>query len=83
MCDPRHNIGVLHAFMSAVTLLCHAGLSGVRGEHKRGALARLSVEIPRARHQLAEQRRAIDEPAGDEMRDAFLLLQLAVHLEQP
>jgi hypothetical protein len=76
--------------LASFTLLClppHCyvtrGLSRVRGEHKRGAVARSSVKIPRARHELAEQRRAVDEPVGDEMRDARLLLQLAVHLEQP
>ena len=41
-----------------------------------------SVKIPRARQELAKERGAIDQPPGDEMRDAVLLLQLAVHLEQ-
>jgi hypothetical protein len=40
------------------------------------------VKIPRARQQLAQERGAVDEPASDEMRDAVLLLQLTVHLEQ-
>jgi hypothetical protein len=40
------------------------------------------VKIARAREQLAEQHGAVDEPMRDEVRDALLLLQLAVHLEQ-
>lgn len=43
---------------------------------------RRSVKVPRARQELAQERRAVDQPPGDEMRDAVLLLQLTVHLEQ-
>src|SRR4029077_17908004 len=43
----------------------------------------MSVEIARARRELTEQWGAIDETVSDEVRDALLVLQLAVHLEQP
>jgi hypothetical protein len=51
------------------------------GRHAGGCAA--SVKIPRARQELPEERGPIDQPLGDEMRDAVLLLQLTVHLEQP
>jgi hypothetical protein len=42
-----------------------------------------SVEIPRACQKLTEQRGAIDEPARNDMQDAFLALQLPLNLQQP
>lgn len=42
----------------------------------------ISMKIPRARRERAEQRAAVDQPPRDEVRDDALALQPSVHFEQ-
>src|ERR1700746_419711 len=59
------------------------GVADVSRRSLRLAAGVASVKVPRAGRELPEERAAIDEPPGDHVHDAVLVLQLAVHLEQP